>query len=176
MIFKNQNNTAKTGNSARRINTALVTSLMLAGIGLSSCNTEQVFTNGAAMQQENVALVPAGSSRDQVLLALGSPSTTGTFGKEEVFYYISQKRVRKYNFQKAKLVGQRVFTVYFNENAEVERLADYGLQDGKIFDFISRTTPTGGKDQTFLGRMFSPGSQAKPTLPGADSGSPIPGQ
>lgn len=136
---------------------------------LSGCKTEQVFTSGASLQQENIALVPVGSSRDQVLLALGSPSTTGTFENEEVFYYISQKRIKKFEFQKAKLVDQRVFTVYFDESDIVSRIADYGLQDGKVFDFITRTTPTGGKDETFLARLFS-GGQATPTLPGASGG------
>ena len=32
----------------------------------------------------------------------------------------------------------------------VERRANYTLQDGKVFDTISRTTPTGGRDLTFL--------------------------
>ena len=34
-------------------------------------------------------------------------------------------------------------------------IANYGMQDGKVFDFISRTTPTGGKDQNFLGQMLA---------------------
>ena len=29
-------------------------------------------------------------------------------------------------------------------------LANYGLKDGKIFDFVSRTTPTAGYEQSFL--------------------------
>jgi outer membrane protein assembly factor BamE (lipoprotein component of BamABCDE complex) len=37
---------------------------------------------------------------------------------------------------------------------KVERVAIYGLQDGKVFDFISRTTPSGGGEQAFLGQMF----------------------
>lgn len=132
---------------------------------VSGCKTEQVFTSGATLQDETVALVPVGSSREQVLLALGSPSTTGTFENEEVFYYISQKRKKTFEFQKAKLVSQRVFSVYFNSEDTVERLADYGMQDGKVFDFITRTTPTGGADKTFLARLFS-GGQAAPALPG----------
>ena len=34
------------------------------------------------------------------------------------------------------------------------RLADYGLKDGRIFDFIGRTTPSGGVEQNFLGLVF----------------------
>ena len=29
-----------------------------------------------------------------------------------------------------------------------------GLEDGKVFDFISRTTPTGGADQSFVKNML----------------------
>ena len=32
--------------------------------------------------------------------------------------------------------------IYFDKNRQVIRLANYGMKDGKIFDFISRTTPT----------------------------------
>ena len=45
-----------------------------------------------------------------------------------------------------KVTDQRVIAVYFDKNRQVERLADYGMKDGKIFDFVSRTTPTGGEE------------------------------
>ena len=35
------------------------------------------------------------------------------------------------------------------------QIANYGLQDGRIFDFVSRTTPTGGKDFSFLSQLFA---------------------
>jgi len=36
----------------------------------------------------------------------------------------------------------------------VERLANYGLRDGKVFDFISRTTPTSGQELSYLNYIF----------------------
>jgi outer membrane protein assembly factor BamE (lipoprotein component of BamABCDE complex) len=36
----------------------------------------------------------------------------------------------------------------------VQRLANYGLQDGKIFDFISRTTTTSGQELSYLTPLF----------------------
>ena len=42
------------------------------------------------------------------------------------------------------------------------QIANYGLQDGKVFDFVSRTTPTGGKDETFIGQMLSGGAKPNP--------------
>jgi outer membrane protein assembly factor BamE (lipoprotein component of BamABCDE complex) len=53
-----------------------------------------------------------------------------------------------------QLTDQRVIAVYFDRNRRVQRLADYGLKDGKVFDFISRTTPTGGKESGLLNVMF----------------------
>ncbi|MHA1548720.1 MAG: outer membrane protein assembly factor BamE [Alphaproteobacteria bacterium] len=98
--------------------------------------------------------VPVGSSRDQVLIALGSPSTTGTYGTD-VFYYISQTRFRRAAFLPDKVVAQRVVAVYFDDQDQVTRIADYGLKDGKVFDFITRTTPTGGRDDNFVQQVLS---------------------
>lgn len=127
---------------------------LLCIVPLAACNTSEVLNQGYVVDEKALELVPAGSSREQVLLALGSPSTTATFDNE-VFYYISQKRVRPVAFMQPRLVDQRVLAVYFNDEGRVERIANYGLQDGRLFDFISRTTPTGGRDASFLGQILS---------------------
>ena len=127
----------------------LVSSTLLAG-----CVEEKVFNNGPVITQDQLDLVPVGSSQDQVLLALGTPSTTGQFGNE-VYYYISQKRAKTYEFQKPKLIDQRVLSVYFDGENTVSQIANYGIQDGKVFDFISRTTPTGGEDFTLLRQLLT---------------------
>ncbi|WP_427023021.1 outer membrane protein assembly factor BamE [Aureimonas ureilytica] len=138
--------------------------VLVAGLGaslaLGACQTAQVYNQGYIVDEQTLAQVPVGSSREQVLLALGTPSTTATFDNE-VFYYISQKRVRPVAFMNPRLVEQRVLAIYFNKNNTVERIANYGLENGRLFDFISRTTPTGGRDTSFLGSILSddgPGS------------------
>lgn len=139
---------------------ALVALGLGATVALAGCQTSQVYNQGYIIDEQSVALVPVGSSREQVLLALGSPSTTATFDNE-VFYYISQKRVRPVAFMNPRLVEQRVLAIYFNKNNTVDRIANYGLENGRLFDFISRTTPTGGRDTSFLGSILSddgPGS------------------
>lgn len=121
---------------------------------LTACIEQRVINNGAIITQDQLDLIPVGSSRDQVILALGSPSTTGQFGNE-VFYYISQKRAKTYEFEKLKLIDQKVLSVYFDEDETVSRIANYGVQDGRVFDFISRTTPTSGEDFTFLKQLLT---------------------
>lgn len=121
----------------------------------SGCSTTEVMNQGYIVDEQTIQLVPVGSSREQVLLALGSPSTKATFD-DEAFYYISQKRVRSMAFMEPSLVDQRVLAVYFDPaTGTVSRIANYGLQNGVLFDFISRTTPTGGNDVSFLGQILS---------------------
>ena len=139
---------------------ALPVLLAASTVTLAGCTTAKVlpisetFKQGYVIDEQTLQLVPPGSSREQVLLALGTPTTTAEFDNE-VFYYISQTRRRPVAFMKTRIVDQRILAVYFNKDETVERIADYGLQDGKIFDFVTRTTPTGGRDQTFLAQIFS---------------------
>lgn len=127
---------------------------------LAGCNAtetlqpSETINKGYVIDEQSLNLVPVGSSREQVLLTLGTPSTSATFDNE-VFYYISQKRVRNAAFMQAKVVDQRVLAVYFGDDGRVSNIANYGMQDGKLFDFISRTTPTAGKDQNFLMQLIS---------------------
>ena len=53
-----------------------------------------------------------------------------------------------------KETDRRVVAVYFDKNRRVQRLANYGMQDGKIFDFVSRTTPTSGAELNYLTYVF----------------------
>jgi hypothetical protein len=53
-------------------------------------------------------------------------------------------------FLDPKVVDQRVVAVYFTKAKKVERIANYGLEDGQVVDFISRTTPTGGTESSFI--------------------------
>nr|WP_245413802.1 outer membrane protein assembly factor BamE [Fulvimarina endophytica] len=120
----------------------------------AGCSTGEVLSAGYVMDEQTLQLVPPGSSREQVELALGSPSTKATFDAEETYYYISQTRSRPVAFLTPRVTDQRVLAVYFNNENRVSRIANYGLQDGRVFDFISRTTPTGGKDATFLSQIL----------------------
>jgi outer membrane protein assembly factor BamE (lipoprotein component of BamABCDE complex) len=152
-----------------------IVSVIAAAATLSACNTtkffgdvnpSETFTQGYIIDQQAVDSVPVGSSREQVLLALGTPSTTATFDNE-VFYYISQTRKRSVAFAKPHIVDQHVLAVYFGADGRVTNIANYGMKDGKIFDFISRTTPTGGKDQSFLSQIIKGAGKLSPGAAGA---------
>lgn len=134
----------------RGIGTAIA--LTLAGAAITACTSEQ-FQKGYILPEGALEQIPIGASQDQVLLVMGTPSTVATLDGE-VFYYISQRTERPVAFMPQKTIDQRVIAIYFDKNRQVRRLANYGIQDGRIFDFISRTTPTGGQEMSVLGPLF----------------------
>lgn len=119
---------------------------------LGACTGEQ-FQKGYILPPGALEQIPIGASQDQVLIVMGTPSTVATLSGE-VFYYISQRSERKVAFMNQQVVDQRVIAIYFDKNRQVQRLANYGLQDGRIFDFISRTTPTSGQELSYLTPLF----------------------
>lgn len=131
---------------------ALAGVLALAAPTLGGCFSES-FQKGYILQEGALEQVPLGATQDQVLIVLGTPSTVATLDGE-VFYYISQRSERKVAFLNQDVVDQRVIAVYFDKDRRVRRLANYGIRDGKLFDFVSRTTQTGGEDFTYLTYLF----------------------
>ena len=125
---------------------------LLVGTALAACTGEQ-FQKGYILPPGALEQIPIGASQDQVLIVMGTPSTVATLSGE-VFYYISQRSERKVAFMQQSVVDQRVIAIYFDKNRTVQRVANYGLQDGKIFDFISRTTPTSGQEMSYLTPIF----------------------
>ena len=115
--------------------------------------TGEQFQKGYILPPGALEQIPIGASQDQVLIVMGTPSTVATLNGE-VFYYISQRSERPVMFMNQHVFDQRVIAIYFDKNRQVRRLANYGLQDGKIFDFISRTTPTSGQELSYLTPLF----------------------
>lgn len=152
-------------NFKRNISTQALLGLLISSSLIGGCQTSGVLPASETIQQgyvideQSLAATPVGSSREQVLLSLGTPSTINNLDGSEVFYYISQTRKRSIAFQRLRLVDQRVMAVYFAEDGTVSNIANYGLKDGKVFDFIKRVTPTGGKDLTFLAQVLAGASK-----------------
>lgn len=134
---------------ARTLTRALAVALV-AGTLAGACT--QIYSHGYMVQDGALEQIRIGATQEQVLIVLGTPSTVATISGE-VFYYITQQGSQT-AFLPQREIDRRVVAVYFDKNRRVERLADYRLKDGKIFDYVSRTTPSGGIEQNFLGFVF----------------------
>lgn len=115
---------------------------------------EQVTKHGHLFREADAQTVQPGMGQDQVKMSLGSPTTTTTSGSGNVYYYISST-TKQAAFFKPTEVDRQVMAVYFTPEGSVERVANYGMKDGKVFDFISSTTPApGAKDEGLLKQLF----------------------
>ncbi len=139
------------GNRARRRGSTAACAIVLA-LALSGCAGE-TFQRGYVLPEGALEQIPLGASQEQALLVLGTPSTVATVSGE-AFYYISQKADRPISFLRTEVTDQRVIAVYFDTNRKVRRIAEYGLKDGHVFDFVSQTTPTGGNDLSVVTTMI----------------------
>ncbi len=141
---------AQLGKRASALATAAVLAL---AVPLGGCFFTETYQKGYVVPEGALEQIPIGASQEQVLILMGTPSTVATVSGE-VFYYISQRSERKVAFMPQAVVDQRVVAVYFDRNRRVERLANYGMRDGRIFDYVSRTTPSGGEEINYLGSVF----------------------
>jgi outer membrane protein assembly factor BamE (lipoprotein component of BamABCDE complex) len=109
--------------------------------------------HGYQPDQKSLEQVRPGSSAEQVLVLLGTPSTTSTVGGD-AWYYVSQETKRMVAFMDPQIIDRHIYAVYFDKSKKVQRVANYGMEDGKVVDFVSRSTPTGGAESTFLRGML----------------------
>ena len=122
--------------------------VLASALTLGAC-TRETFQRGYVLPEGALEQIPLGASQEQVLLVLGTPSTVATVSGE-AFYYISQRADRPIMFMQTEVTDQRVIAVYFDKQRRVQRLAEYGMKDGHLFDFVSRTTPTSGNDLSVI--------------------------
>jgi outer membrane protein assembly factor BamE (lipoprotein component of BamABCDE complex) len=131
---------------ARRLLAALALAALAAG-----CSGE-ITRHGYVAEEGALDQIDLGASKEQVRLIMGTPTTTAAMGNE-VYFYISETR-KQVLFLEPETIDRRVLTFYFDDDSQLTRIANYGLQDGKVFDFITRTTPTRGDELTVLRQML----------------------
>ena len=164
--FKNPCVTGKP--KSRRLSTALIvaSSLFIAGCA------DQIDYRGYLPRGTDVQKIQPGLSKTEVIAIMGSPSTTNTVeGAGDTFYYISSV-VKTGAIFEPEVVDREIFAVEFDTDQNVRKLANYGIEDGKIIDFISRTTPTRGSNSSVLrdlfGRLGQFGAPEEAAGPGND--------
>ncbi len=151
------------GHRGRRRRLAAPALLIALALPLAGCLSE-TFQRGYVVPEGALEQIRLGASQEQVLIVLGTPSTVATVSGE-AFYYISQTATRAASFMPTTIVDQRVVAIYFDKDRRVQRVADYGMKDGVVFDFVSRTTPTAGSDMSLIKQLFSTIQNSKFTLP-----------
>ena len=142
--------------------------VITAPLFLAAC-TEPPVTRGYVLDDRSLDQIKVGSSAQQVILVMGTPSVVSTVGGKG-YYYVSQKLSQPYQFMEQKITDQRVLAIHLDAKDKVVRIANYGLEDGKLFDFISRTTPSGGDELSFVRQLLKASNLMAPGASGPQPG------
>jgi outer membrane protein assembly factor BamE (lipoprotein component of BamABCDE complex) len=130
----------------------LIGVILLGGL-VAGCSST-ITKHGHQFHETDLQQIQPGMSQEQVRMTLGTPTTTSSVGTGDAFYYISNTTSQT-AFMAPTEVDRRVVAIYFSRSGAVERVAEYGIKDGKVFDFISRTTPSANtRDEGILKQLF----------------------
>jgi outer membrane protein assembly factor BamE (lipoprotein component of BamABCDE complex) len=132
---------------------ALLVLLLAAALPLAGCDST-ITKHGTQFHDGDLQQIQPGMSQEQVRMNLGTPATTAVVGTGQAYYYISSTQTQSAFFLPSEK-DRQVVAVYFSPGGTVERVANYGLKDGRVFDYVSRTTPApGGHDDSIVHQLF----------------------
>jgi outer membrane protein assembly factor BamE (lipoprotein component of BamABCDE complex) len=130
---------------------------LIATAAMAGCNpvlrTHGYVPNGDNKPQ---AVNPETDTKTSVLARLGNPSVESTFDDEvedDTWYYINSVRQR-YAYLRPQIEDRTITAISFNPDGQVTQVAEYGLEDGVPVDYVSRKTPTRGRELSVLEQIF----------------------
>jgi outer membrane protein assembly factor BamE (lipoprotein component of BamABCDE complex) len=135
----------------RRLLRSLSVAALLA-VALTAC-AETVTKHGHQFQDSDLQQIQPGMSQEQVKTTLGTPTTTATVGSGTAYYYIASTQGQTAFFKPTEK-DRKVLAVYFNPLGSVDKIAQYGLKDGKVFDYVKQQTPNAARDESLLKALF----------------------
>jgi outer membrane protein assembly factor BamE (lipoprotein component of BamABCDE complex) len=125
---------------------------LLIALVLTAC-AETVTKRGHQFHDNDLKQIQPGMSQEQVKTSLGTPTTTATVGAGSAYYYISSIEGQT-SFLSPTVKDRQVVAIYFTSLGSVDKIAQYGLKDGKVFDYIKRETPSHARDEGILKALF----------------------
>ncbi len=153
--------------------------VLLGGIAMLSACAPVENQRGYVPDQQALSSIQVGmDTKDTVSKKLGDPSTAATFGGD-VWYYISA-HVEQNAFFAPRATDRNIVSVEFTKDGKVMDVHKYTLTDGRVVDFVTRETPTRGRELSLIQQIFNavPGQigQSAPTeaTPGGGMPPPIP--
>lgn len=127
----------------------IVTFLMLT---LSAC-TSRKFVRGYMVDEAVISSIkPQVDTHDSVKEMLGSPSSVAPFDNNSWYYY--SKKSESLAFFKEKITDLNIIAVRFDTDGYVTSLDRYTLNDKKDVTPVGETTPTNGRELSFIQELF----------------------
>lgn len=116
----------------------------------SAC-TPMIDNHGYDFEIADMTKVRVGQTKEEVMEAIGSPSTLSAF-KDDTWYYLSRKLATK-SFFKPDVISQTGVIVHFQGN-NVSKIEDLNNHQARTVEISKQETPTSGYDTGILKEVF----------------------
>ena len=122
-------------------------------LGLLASCAPVIKNHGYAPVPEELATITEGrDTRGSVRRKIGRPSGTGIFTRDGWYYVAST--VEHFAYYEPEVIDRRVVAILFDDQDFVRAVNTYGLEDGRIIDLETNTTPTFGRELTIIEQAF----------------------
>ncbi len=140
---------------------------VLAAAAIAGCTPVNSY-QGFQVVEQSPADVKVGADRASVLAALGTPTATSTFDKDDTWFYISQA-TNKNGFYRPRVTRRDVVAISFDKaTQQVAAVKVLNLKDSRVVAYNSRATPTRGRSITVLEQLIGSISAASALPPNQD--------
>jgi outer membrane protein assembly factor BamE (lipoprotein component of BamABCDE complex) len=144
--------TSPSDSSTRRL--LLSGGLALFGASLLAGCTQEIQHRGYYAKSGALSQVGEGMAKSEVEAIMGSPSTTASINFQGDSYYYITSVTQGRAFLDPVEIKREVIAIRFNKEDQVQSLASYALEDGRIIDINTRKTPTPGTEFDLLAELF----------------------
>lgn len=144
---------------------------LILGLGttLAAGCSPQIDHRGYLAKPGTFGQVAEGMSKTEVESILGSPSTTASVNMQGDSYYYITSVTETRAFLTPREVNREVIAIRFDGADQVQSVAQYTLEDGRVINMSSRQTPVEGTELSVIQDLFrgilrvKPGTSARPS-------------
>ncbi len=135
-------------------------------MALSACQATRSVQGYVPDQVQPATIEPGVDTRSTVLARLGSPSTTSIFDDGLWVYMTSTRETLSYH--RPKTIARNVVAIKFDDADQVDEVLTYDIEAGRVIDYVSRETPTRGRELGVLEQLFGTIGRLPNQLPGSE--------
>lgn len=123
--------------------------LMLA---LTACDPKVALRGNAPLESRLEQIAVGQSTKRDVVAAIGTPSTVGTFD-DNVWYYMSQRR-ETWAFYPTEVTENQVLAFHFDEAGTLQTIDTYDEEALTEVNLQEKETPTSGRTMSIMEQLF----------------------
>jgi outer membrane protein assembly factor BamE (lipoprotein component of BamABCDE complex) len=116
--------------------------------------TPEINHRGYYVKPGSLDQIRNGMAKPEVDSIMGSPSTTASVNFQGDSYYYITSVTKGRSFLDPKEINRQIIAIRFDKQDQVQNLAQYTLEDGKIINILDRKTPVVGQEFSLLKELF----------------------